>query len=378
MSKTTVQELGEYGQSIWLDYISRSLIEGGELKSLIDRGLLGMTSNPTIFEKAVKSSNDYDEKIKELEKDGKSIFEIYDELTVTDVQDAADLFLDVYKKTDALDGYVSLEVNPQLAMKLDATVEEAKRLFKKVNRPNVMFKVPATKEGVIAVEKLVGEGMNINATLMFSVQQYIDISNAYIKGLVAFAEKGNSDLSKVNSVASVFVSRIDVTIDKSLSERIESEKDEEIKEKLSALKGKAAVANSELIYDKYLDIFMQEEFQALKFHGARPQRVLWGSTGTKDPSYSDIKYVTELIGKGTVNTLPTKTLDAFFDHGIVKGSLPANSSEHKAFFEELKSFNIKIDEVCEGLLKDGVNSFTKSFESLLTSIESKAKQTLVS
>lgn len=363
MAKTTVMELSELGQSIWMDSISRSMIETGELQEMIDKGVMGMTSNPTIFDQAISTGTDYDEKIRELHGSGKSTFEVYDELTVKDIQDAADLFKPVYEKTDGLDGYVSLEINPKLAAMTAKTIQEGKRLHSKVNRPNVMFKVPATDEGFEAIEELLAEGINVNITLIFSLQQYIKTAQSFLKGMKRFLDKGG-DLSRMASVASVFVSRVDTAIDKML--------DGMGTEKAGSLKGKAAVSNSKLIFKKYQEIFSGSDFQELKDKGARVQRVLWGSTGTKDPSYSDIKYVTELIGNPTVNTVPRKTYDAFLDHGIVKESLSHDVKSAEEAIAALSESGISVDAVCEKLLADGVVSFEKSFDSLLSTIEKKA------
>ncbi|UCC94548.1 MAG: transaldolase [Candidatus Omnitrophota bacterium] len=373
MHKTKIVELSEFGQSIWLDYISRSLIEKGKLQKLIELGLMGMTSNPTIFDKAISSSNDYDEHISELYKKGKSTFEIYDILTVRDVQDAADILLPVYKETEGLDGYVSLEVNPTLAYKPKETIKEAKRLYQRVDRPNVMFKVPATSEGFGAIEALLASGININATLIFSLEQYTHTVNAYMQGLRRFLEKAK-DATDLRSVASVFVSRIDTLVDRLLEERIAPERDERKIEKLAALKGKAAVNNCSLIYKKYLDIFSSEEFRHLAEKGVHIQRVLWGSTSTKNFAYSDIKYVNELIGKNTVNTMPQSTFEAFLDHGEVKETLTSDVKDAEAVIGNLKELGIDIDKVCAKLLEDGVVAFQKSFISLLKGIEIKVKK----
>jgi len=372
MGKTKIAELTEFGQSAWLDYISRALIDKGKLKEMIGLGLMGLTSNPTIFDKAISSSNDYDALIIELCKSGKSTFDVYDDLTVRDVQDAADLFRDIYSKTKGLDGYVSLEVNPKLAHKTQETIEEAKRLYKKVDRPNILFKVPSTYHGIKAIEELTASGININATLIFSLEQYIDTAQAYIEGLRRLIQDGK-DPKDVHSVTSVFVSRIDTSCDKILDQKITTEKDKQKKAKLLSSKGKAAVANSSLIYGKYLEIFSSPEFEELKDKGANVQRALWGSTSTKDPAYSDIKYVTELIGKGTVNTIPQKTLEAFLDHGEVKEGLTGDITASRKIIEDLKNMEIDVNGVCAKLLNDGVIAFEKSFESLLTSIEEKSK-----
>lgn len=361
MTKTTIERLAEFGQSAWLDNINRSMIENGKLKETIALGLRGMTSNPSIFDKSIRMSNDYDKKIEELCNMGRSTLEIYDDLTIKDVQDAADIFKEVYDRTDGLDGYVSLEVSPRLAFKVEETVEDAERLFKKVDRPNVMFKIPATSAGFKAIETLLEKGININATLIFSLEQYTETAQAYINGLGKLLQKGE-DLGKVRSVASVFVSRVDTAVEKIIGEN----------KSLEPFKGKAAVANSRLIYNEYLDIFSRDEFKKLKKKGANLQRVLWASTSTKNPDYSDIKYVTELIGKDTVSTLPDNTLQAFLDHGSVEEALGSDASEARKVIDALKDSGIDVNNVCKKLLQDGIVAFEKSFDSLLASIESKA------
>jgi len=373
MAKTTIQQLGEFSQSVWLDYISRSLIETGKLKSMIAQGLRGMTSNPTIFDKAISSSDDYDTQIAQLKKLNKSTFEIYDDLTIKDIQAAADLFKSVYEKTNKRDGYVSLEINPKLAYKIKETVEEGKRLYKKVNRPNVMFKVPSTDEGFAAIEELLAEGININITLIFSVEQYTNTAEAYIKGIERLLQQ-DGDVSQVHSVASVFVSRVDTLTDKLIEEKRAKESDTGVKVKLEQLRGKAAVANSAMIYKKYRDIFSGEQFKLLQEKGANVQRLLWGSTSTKNPAYSDIKYVAELIGKNTVNTIPEKTLNAFLDHGVVKEALTDDIGKAQKIMDDLKGLGIDINDVCKKLLEDGVVAFEKSFDSLLNAIEEKSKK----
>lgn len=360
MAKTTIERLNEFGQSIWLDNISRSIIESGRLKDMIGLGLRGMTSNPTIFDKSIRTSNDYDNKIEELYNANRSIFEIYDDLTVIDVQDAADIFKDVYINTKGLDGYVSLEVNPKLAFDIESTIRDARRLFGKVNRPNVMFKIPATEAGFGAIEELIAEGININVTLIFSLEQYIKTSEAYLKGIARLLDKGG-DLGRVRSVASIFVSRVDTMADTMIDEKSVSR----------SLKGKAAVSNSKLIFAKYLDIFSSDGFKRLQKKGANIQRVLWASTSTKNPAYSDIKYVTELIGKDTVNTLPEDTIQAFLDHGAVKEALTGDVGDAREVISALKDAGIDIDDVCDKLLQKGVAAFEKSFDTLLASIESK-------
>ncbi len=363
MAKTTIEKLNEFGQSVWLDNISRSMIDSGKLEKMISLGLRGITSNPSIFDKSIRLTDDYDKKIEELCNSGKSIFDIYDDLTVGDIQDAADILKKVYDQTQGLDGYVSLEVNPKLAFDRDATVKDAKRLFEKVNRQNVMFKIPATDAGFEAIETLIAEGININATLIFSLEQYIKTAKAYLNGIKKLKSSGK-DLRRVHSVASIFVSRVDTTIDNMIGEN----------ERLLSLKGRAAVSNSKLIYSKYLEMFSSDEFKSLKENGANLQRVLWASTSTKNPEYSDIKYVTELIGKDTVNTLPDATLDAFLDHGIIEEALSSDITEANSIIDALRIFGINTDNVCEKLLQDGIKSFEKSFDTLLSSIEKKTRE----
>jgi transaldolase len=343
---------------------------------MIALGVRGVTSNPTIFDKAISESTDYEAKIKELHKAGKSTFEIYDDLTVRDIQDATDMFKPIYEKTDGLDGYVSLEINPELAYKTEETIEEGKRLHKKVDRPNLMLKVPATDEGFGAIEALLGEGINVNTTLIFSLDQYVKTAHAFLAGMNRLLAK-QGDLSRVTSVASVFVSRVDTAADKMIDDAVAQEADEAVRRELASMRGKAAEANAHLIYSKYVEIFSDKGFEALKAKGARVQRVLWGSTGTKDPAYSDIKYVTELIGKDTVNTIPDKTLDAFLDHGVVKESLTASAEQFQGTVDSLKGFGIDVDTICAKLLADGAAAFTKSFESLLGTIERTAKEASV-
>ncbi|MFC1560069.1 transaldolase [Candidatus Margulisiibacteriota bacterium] len=362
---TKIQELNEFGQSAWLDNISRDLLDSGRLKKIIDSGIVGVTSNPSIFNKAISKTSDYDKAIVKLAAEGRSTFEIYDELTVKDVRDAADLFKGIYVNTQRKDGYVSLEVSPKLAHSTEATVEEAMRLHEKVNRENLMIKVPATKEGIPAIKQLISDGINVNATLMFSVQQYIDVATAYIEGIKKAASRGRT-LGKIASVASVFISRIDSLIDKTL--------DGSNKDEAKGLKGRAAVANTKLIYQAFQKIFTGADFKQLEEKGARIQRPLWASTSTKDPAYSDIKYVTELIGKNTVNTLPDATYEAFLDHGEVKDVVTLDIVGAEKDISNLKDVGIDINEVCAELLTKGVAAFEKDFDSLISSIEQKKLQ----
>jgi transaldolase len=370
MSTNAIRELNEFGQSAWLDNINRAMMRSGKLAEWIEIGLRGMTSNPSIFDKAISKSNDYDEEIRKLRDAGKSVFEIYDDLTVSDIREACDMYRPIFSDSDGLDGYVSLEINPKLAFKTDETVEEGRRLSGKVDRDNLMLKVPATEEGFPAVEELVSSGINVNVTLIFSVQQYVKTADAYLRGMKRLIA-GAGDPSKVASVASVFVSRVDTSVDKALDARMVEASDPELSRQVAGLRGKAAVANAAVIYARYMEILGSEQFRDLKRQGVRPQRVLWGSTSTKDDSYSDVKYVTELIAKGTVNTLPDKTFEAFHDHGIVKEALTSDDAGARKTISDLEHLGISIDKVCAELLEKGVASFESAFDSLLGSIESK-------
>ncbi|MFH1621999.1 MAG: transaldolase [Candidatus Omnitrophota bacterium] len=359
-TKSKIKQLCEFGQSVWLDNISRSLIDSGEFSRLIELGVTGVTSNPTIFDKAISGSPDYDRMIKDCKIKGLNTFEIYDELTVKDIQDTADLFQPIFQETRGGDGYISLEVNPLLAHKTEETVREAERLYKKVNRQNVMFKIPATENGFSAGRILLAKGINVNFTLVFSLNQYVNTVDAFLKGAEEFLKSGG-DLNNIASVASVFVSRIDISVDKLLEENRGDVN----------LKGRAAVANSKLIFAKYVELFSDEKFLKLESKGLRKQRALWASTSTKNPNYNDIKYVTELIGKETINTMPPSTIEAFLNHGIIESTLSPDTSEAKKVINALEKFNIDIISVCDKLLKYGIVAFENSFASLLKSIELK-------
>lgn len=365
-----MQQLAEYGQSIWIDYISRPLIDSGKLVELIGQGLRGLTSNPSIFDKAISVSNDYDAAIQHLKGSGKSVFEIYDALTIQDIQDAADMFRPVYEKTKGLDGYVSLEINPKFAYDTAQTITEGKRLSAAVDRPNLLLKVPSTDQGSAAITALIAEGINVNVTLIFSLEQYSATADAYLSGLERYLQKGG-DPASVNSVASVFVSRIDTLVDTMLEELIAAEHDEEAINRLESLRGRAAVANSALIYGDFCELQKSKRFTALRDQGARLQRIVWGSTSTKNPAYDDIKYVAELIGKNTVNTIPESTLRAFIDHGTVRETLSCDAAGAHRVFADLNKAGINISEVCAILLRDGVKAFEKAFDALLAAIEKK-------
>lgn len=368
--KTLLDQLYDFGQSPWLDYISRLIIRKGHLQTMIDRGIVGVTSNPTIFEKAIQSGHEYDSMIQDLARQGKNKEAIYESLTVRDIQDACDLFFPVYQQTRQKDGYVSLEVNPLLAYDTNQTIREAKKLFHVVNRPNLMIKVPATEEGFPAIGALLSEGINVNVTLIFSREQYIKSAQSYLNG-VEKAYSTGKDIRRIASVASVFVSRMDSAVDKLLEKQITQTDHSMRKSELKNLLGQAAVANGHLIYQEYRNFFGLNRFQQLAAEGANLQRVLWASTSTKNPDYSDIKYVRELIARNTVNTMPEDTIEAFLDHGKVEQAISEESSQDQIMLSRLDECGIMIDAVCQKLLKEGVQKFIDSFESLLSTIEHK-------
>lgn len=372
MSRSSMQQTAEIGQSLWLDYIDRQLLTSGRLQKLIDQGLRGLTSNPSIFNQAIGSSKDYDDKIAELRQAGKNAFEIYDELSVADIQKAADIFYPIYEKTSGLDGYVSLEIDPRLANKTEEQLSEGLRLYKKVNRANLMIKVPATNEGFSVIEGLIGRGINVNATLIFSLEQYERTVTAYFRGLNRLLDSTDK-LGHVRSVASVFVSRIDSTVDQLLDAKLKQETKPQKIEKLNSLKGKAAIANSLVIFERFKELFSGKEFKNLFEKNANAQRVLWGSTGTKNPEYSDIKYITELLLEPTVNTVPEKTLMAFLDHGTAKKTT-YQAQDMQKVLSDMRLMGIDVNEVCADLLEAGVVAFVQSFDQLLNSIDKKAEQ----
>src|ERR1700693_4833262 len=368
-SENPLKALIGFGQSVWLDYIRRSLITTGELKKLIDEdGLRGVTSNPSIFEKAIAGSTDYTKALEELanrkDLDAKGIFDV---LAVRDIQDATDAFKQVYEKTKRRDGYISLEVSPYLAHKTQETVEEARRLWKLVGRPNTMIKVPGTKEGIPAFQQLIGEGININVTLLFAQEVYERVAEAYIAGLEEFAKKGG-DLSRMASVASFFVSRIDTLIDSQLDEKIKKSTDPSEQGILRKVKGKVAIANAKLAYQSYKKIFSGPRWAALDARGAQSQRVLWASTSTKDPSFPDTYYVAELIGPDTVDTIPPATLDAFRDHGKPRASLEEDIAGARGIMDALARAGISMKAATDKLTEDGVKLFADAFDKLLAAV----------
>lgn len=362
MTKTKLHTLADVGQSAWLDYIQRSLITSGGLQSYIEKGLRGITSNPSLFEEAIVDSHDYDEQIQQLALQEKSAQEIYEELTVEDARMAADVLRPVFDETEGVDGFFSLEVNPHLAHDRQGTINEAIRLFARVDRPNVMIKVPATTEGVSAFQELIEEGVNINVTLMFSLAQYDAIAEAYIAAMEKRAENVYN-LKPIASVASIFVSRLDTKVDKML--------DAFVTPKAEALKGKIGIANAKIAYQHFKEYFQNERWQRLKEKGARVQRVLYGSTGTKNPEYSDVMYVENLIGPNTVNTIPPKTLEAFLDHGSIALTLEQGLDEAREQSNSLPELGINLYDVTQELLDEGVENFIKPYDSLLKTIKEK-------
>ena len=350
-------KLNAFGQSVWLDYIRRDFVLNGELAKLIrEDGLAGLTSNPAIFEKAIGGGNEYAPAIRALKQRGLSAMALYETLAIEDIQAAADQFRPVFDAGKGHDGYVSLEVSPYLARDTAATVVEAKRLWREVSRPNLMIKVPATLEGLPAIELLISQDMNVNVTLLFSQAMYEKVAERYIAGLERRAAEGG-DLGRISSVASFFISRIDAAMDPLLPE---------------ALRGKTAIANAMLAYDSYKRLFSGPRWENLAKKGARPQRLLWASTSTKNPAYRDVMYVEELVGSNTVNTLPPATLESFRDHGVPRASLEEDIGAARATLEAVGK-HASLDEVTDRLLDDGVKLFADAFDKLLKAVETASK-----
>ena len=357
-----LKKLTDFGQSPWLDFIRRSFVQDGSLQKLIDEdGIRGVTSNPAIFEQAIARSNDYDDQIMVLTGEGMSAEEIYDQLSIEDVAAAADLFRDVYDKTDGLDGYVSLEVSPHLAADTDGTIEDARRLWKALDRPNVMIKIPATKEGVPAIQQCISEGINVNVTLLFSVERYRAVAEAYIAGIEALVAAGKNP--KVASVASFFVSRVDSMVDPQL-------KDSDLP-MAQELVGQIAVANSLCAYKVYQELFLSDKFKALESKGAKTQRLLWASTSTKDPSYPKTKYVESLIGPDTVNTLPLDTIDAYRELGQPAERVLGSVEEGVRTMQHFEEAGFDIEAVANELEQQAIQKFVDPFDQLMAAINTK-------
>jgi len=376
MSTNPLIELTRLGQSVWHDNIERKLITSGELKRLIDEdGLSGVTSNPAIFEKAIASSDLYADQLRDTAEMGKNAQEIYEALAIQDIQMAADVLASVYDKTGGTDGFVSLECSPLLASDTQATIEETRRLWRLVDRKNVMIKIPGTPEGIPAIEEGIYEGININITLLFSLHAYDQTIEAYIRGLERRVAE-NKPIDNISSVASFFVSRIDSAVDKELERRIGQASDEKEKATLQSLLGRIAIANAKIAYQRYKKVFHGERFAALKQKGAQVQRPLWASTSTKNPVYPDVYYVEALIGPETVDTLPPATIVAFRDHGRARVTIEDNLDEERALLARLEEVGISLDQVTAHVLADAVRLFVEPFEKLLKTIESRAAEIL--
>lgn len=365
MTTNKVKQIHDFGQSIWLDFIDRKFIKSGELKKLIDEdGIRGITSNPAIFEKAISASSEYDEQIAELNAQGKRNDEIFYALAIDDITAAADLFKPLFEEEVAgADGYVSLEVSPFLARDTEGTIKQAMDLWQKVDRKNVMIKIPGTAEGLPAIRKCISEGININVTLLFGLPRYEEVTEAYISGLEDRVNAGQS-IDKIASVASFFLSRIDVLIDPLVQEKGFNE-----------LKGEIAIASAKKAYQIYKRVFGSDRFKKLEEKGARPQRLLWASTGTKDPAVSDVKYVEALIGPDTVDTIPMETLEAYRDHGNPEDRLEQDVTKATRTMEKLKEIGINIDELTQKLEDEGIEKFNKPYEKLLKAIDDQKNKT---
>jgi transaldolase/glucose-6-phosphate isomerase len=376
-SKATnpLKALLDYGQSMWLDYIRRDLITSGSLKKMIeDDGLRGMTSNPSIFEKAIAESSLYDDMLKSLasrsDLDTKAR---YEQIAIRDIQGAADILRPVYESSKFRDGYVSLEVSPLLALKTQETIDEARRLWKAVNRENVMIKIPGTAEGLPAIRQAIGDGINVNVTLLFAQEVYEQVAEAYISGLEDLSKRGGN-LKKMAGVASFFISRIDTLVDSLLEDKLKTLTDPKQQALLKSLLGKVAIANGKLTYQRYGRIFSGPRWQALAAQGAQTQRVLWASTSTKNPAYRDVMYVEELIGPHTVDTMPPATVDAFRDHGRLRNSLTEDVAGAQSVMDNLAKAGISIKEATTKLTADGVKLFADAFHKLLAAVEKSTQQ----
>jgi transaldolase len=378
MTANHLLEIIDVGQSIWMDNLSRDLVKSGELKNLIETlGIRGVTSNPAIFEKAIAGNAIYDADIEAGIRAKKSVLEIYESLTFDDIRDACDIFRPVYDQTDHLDGYISIEVPPTIANNTESTISEARRYHKEIDRPNVMIKIPGTTEGLPAFEQAITDGISVNVTLLFSVQSYIDTAWAYVRGLEARVAAGQ-DISNVASVASFFLSRIDSKIDDMIDAQLKEigDSNPDLTQRLNSIKGKIAIANAKVAYQEYLKIIRSDRWKALSAKGARVQRLLWASTGTKNPAYSDVMYVDELIGPDTVNTLPPSTITACADHCDVENRVATGVEEAKQAIATLNDPDIYIDldQVMAELLEDGIVKFVQPFESLLQSLQEKVQR----
>jgi len=370
-----LRELGDAGQAVWLDYLHRKILEDGELARLIaDDGVKGLTSNPSIFEKAIGDGDAYDQRVQaELKRGDDQPTALFERIAIEDIQAAADIFRPTFDRLGGRDGFVSLEVSPTLANDTDGTIAEARRLWGAVGRPNLMIKVPGTEAGVPAIRQLVGEGININVTLLFGVDAYLDVAGAHMAGLEAFKATGG-DISLVHGVASFFVSRIDTKIDGEIDARLKANPAPDAAVRLRRLRGKIAIANAKRAYQRYLEMIDGPRWKPLAAAGASPQRLLWASTGVKDPAYPDTLYVDSLIGPDTVNTMPPKTMDAFRDHGHVSASLADSVAEAEHDLAEAQGLGLDLDGVTKTLVVEGVEQFAKAFDELLRAVATKSRK----
>ncbi len=364
-------QLKEQGQSVWYDNIDRAQLVSGQFKRMLDEdGVVGVTANPTIFQKSISGGHAYDEQMQQLIRAGKSTNEIYEALVIRDIQTVADLLRPIYDRTAGKDGYVSLEVSPELAHNTEGTLSEVRRFWQMVDRPNLMIKIPATPEGIPAIHQALYEGKNINITLIFSIEAYRAVTNAYLEALEERNAEGK-DISHIASVASFFVSRVDTLVDKLLDEKIKAANNVEEQERLKALQGKAAIANARLVYADFKRIFSTPRFESLKHAGAHVQRPLWASTSTKNPKYRDVLYAEELIGPDTVDTMPLETIEKFRDHGRVRYSVEDNIEDAQKTLDALERLGISYAQFTQQLLDEGVQKFADSFHELFAGIESK-------
>jgi len=366
-------QLKALGQSVWYDNIDRSQLASGQFQRLLDEdGVVGVTANPTIFEKSISAGHAYDEQMNELIKEGKDTNDIYEALVIQDIRTVADKLRPIYEQVNRQDGFVSLEVSPDLAHDTEGSLSEARRFWKMVDRPNLMIKIPATPAGIPAIRQALTEGLNINITLIFSLQNYREVADAFISALEARLAEGK-DIGHIASVASFFVSRVDTLVDKLLDEKIKASTDSAEQQKLKSLEGKAAIANARLVYQEFKKIFNSPRFEALKQHGAHEQRPLWASTSTKNPAYRDVLYAEELIGPNTVDTMPLETIQKFRDHGRVRYSIEDDIPGAHAVLDELEKIGIHYDQVTQQLQDEGVQKFADSFHKLFEGISSKQK-----
>ena len=372
-TKNTLQQLHDHGQSPWLDYITRDILKNGRLQELIALGIVGLTSNPTIFQKAISGSQLYDDELRRLVREGKSVDEIYDTLVLDDIRAASSILRPVYDRTNGRDGLVSIEEPPRLAYDTPQSIEEARRLFHYLNLPNVMIKIPGTPAGISAFRQVISEGINVNVTLVFSLESYRKVAEAYIAGLEERAAAGRP-IERIASVASFFVSRVDTAVDNKLDKLIAATDDEARKNELRALQGKAAIANAKLAYDAYKEIFAGPRWDALAQKGARTQRCLWASTSTKNPKYRDILYAEQLIGPDTVDTMPPATIEAFLDHAVVERTVDKDVDQARAALAAIEKAGISMDEVTLRLQKDGVKQFADSFDELIDAISARRQE----